>query len=99
MITWGFIPSYGDVVTVDQDFTINGLTICGAYILVTGASGNIVWENAQGNAQYLPNAQSGQVYLLGARKILSSGTVNGTNRTTSATGLAWLGINPLYNTP
>lgn len=99
MITWGFIPSYSDVVVNDVAFTINGLTLVGAYIYVGGASGDIVWENAQGQAQWLPGALLGQTYILGAGRILSSGTVNGTSRVTTATGLVWLAVNQKYNTP
>ena len=96
MITFGFVPSYGDVVTVGQSFTINGLTFASAYISVGGA-GDIVWQNAQGQAQWFPGAQVGQVYILGATKILSSATVNGVTRTTTATSMSWLAIQPLYN--
>ena len=53
MITWGFIAAYGDVVTVDQAFTINGLTILGAYILV-GTSGNIVWKTSTAMLNIFP---------------------------------------------
>lgn len=99
MITLGFIPSFSDEVTIDTAFTINGLTLLGAYIYVSGASGDIVWENNQGDAQWLPAVLTGQSYLLGAQRILSSGTVNGTVRTTTATGLVWMAINQLYDTP
>jgi len=99
MITLGFVPSYSDAVTIDSPFTNNGLTLLAAYIYVTGSSGDIVWENNLGEAQWLPAAQSGQTYLLGASRILSSGTVNGTPRATTATGLVWLAVNQKYNTP
>lgn len=99
MITWGFVPSYSDAVTNNSLFTVNGLTLLATYIYVGGASGDIVWENNQGNAQWLPGALLGQSYILGARRILSTGTVNGTSRTTTATGLVWLAVNQLYNAP
>lgn len=99
MITLGFVPSYSDAVTVDTAFTSNGLTLLAAYIYVSGSSGDIVWENAQGEAQWLPAVLTGQSYLIGARKILSTGTVNGTPRTTTATGMVWMAVNQLYNTP
>lgn len=97
MITWGFIPSYSDAVTNDKIFTINGIQVAAAYIYVSGASGDIVWENAQGQPNWLPACLLGQTYIIGARRILSSATVNGTLRSTTATGLVWLAINQLYN--
>jgi len=99
MITWGFPPSYSDAVTNDTYFTSNGLTLLAAYVYVSGASGDIVWENNKGQAQWLPAVLSGQTYILGAQRILSSGTVNGTTRTTTATGLVWMAINQLNNAP
>lgn len=99
MITWGFPPSYSDAVTNDAFFTNNGLTLLAAYIYVSGASGDIVWENNKGQAQWLPGCVLGQTYILGAQRILSSGTVNGHSRTTTATGLVWMAVNQLNNTP
>lgn len=94
MITWGFVAKYSDVVTLDTDFSIvvagNTLVMESMYILVTGSSGNIVWQNKLGVNCYLPNAQSGALYPIGAAQILTSGVVNGVSRTTSATGLVWL---------
>jgi hypothetical protein len=98
MITWGFVPSYGDAVTVGSLFTINGLTLVATYISVGGA-GDIVWENAQGQPQWFPGAQAGQVYILGARRILASATVNGVSRSTTATSMSWLAVNTLFNAP
>ena len=83
MITWGFPPSYSDAVTNNSFFTNNGLTLIAAYIYVSGGSGDIVWENNKGQAQWLPGCCTlGQTYILGAQRILSTGTVNGTMRTT-----------------
>ncbi len=98
MITWGFVPSYGDAVTVGSPFTINGLTFVSTYIAVGGA-GDIVWQNNLGEAQWFPNAQAGQVYILGAQKILASATVNGISRTTTATSMSWLATTQLNNSP
>lgn len=99
MITWGFVPSYSDVVTIDTPFTIDGLTLVATYIFVSGMAGDIVWENIQGQAQWLPATQLGMTYIIGAGRILSSAVVNGTLRTTTATGLVWLAVNQKYNTP
>ncbi len=99
MITLGFVPKYSDAVTVDTAFTSNGLTLLAAYVSVSGSSGDIVWENSNGEAQWCPGTLTGQSYLMGATRILSTGTVNGTLRTTTATGLVWWAVNQLYNTP
>lgn len=102
MLTLGFPPSYSDAVVNDQYFPLSGsdsTRILAAYIAVTGSTGDIVWENNKGEPQWFPAAQSGQVYILGAGRILSSATVRGTSRTTTATGLIWMGINTLYNNP
>lgn len=98
MITYGFVPSYSDAVTIGNSFTLNNQTFVSAYIVV-GTAGDIVWQNAQGQANWFPGAQAGQVYILGATKILSSATVNGTARTTTASNLTWVAIDPLNNTP
>jgi hypothetical protein len=90
MITWGFVVSYSDLVTVGSPFTINGLTLTASYIYVSGNSGDIVWLNALGQPQYLANAQSGQFYPIGASQIVSSATVNGSTRTTGATNMVWM---------
>lgn len=98
MKTWGFPPSYSDAVTLDAPFTNDGLTLLGAYIFV-GTGGDIVWENAQGQAQWFPGAVTGKWYFLGAAKILSAATVNGNPRSTTAGGLVWFAVNQKYNTP
>lgn len=98
MITNGFVPSYSDAVTIGSPFTSNNQTFVSAYICV-GTGGDIVWQNAQGQPQWLPGALAGQVYILGATKILASGTVNGVSRTTTASNMVWLAVNQVYNTP
>jgi hypothetical protein len=85
MISLGFVGGYSDIASLDALFPYPSL-----YIYISGSAGNIVWENTIGEAQYLPNAQSGVLYPVGARKILSSGTVNGTSRTTTATNIVYL---------
>jgi hypothetical protein len=92
MITWGFVVSYSDVATNDVDFSIDGQTLTSSYIYCQ-TDGNIVWENAYGNPQYIEGAIAGVFYPVGAKRILASGTVNGINRTTSATGIVWLASN------
>jgi hypothetical protein len=99
MITWGFVPSYSDAAVNNVAFTQNGRTFIAAYIFVGGASGDIVWENNQGEAQWFPGSLLGQSYILGAQRILSSGTVNSIPRLTTATGIIWFAINQLTNAP
>jgi|GEM_PF-2031339 hypothetical protein len=102
MITWGFPPSYSDVVVNDQYFTItdtNLTKLTAAYISVTGLSGDIVWENNKGEPQWYPGALQGQNYILGATRILSAATVRGTARSTTATGLVWTAVNTTYDAP
>jgi hypothetical protein len=85
MITWGFVCSYGDEVTLDEN-----LPYPATFIRITGTPGNIVWQNALGVNQYLPAAVVDNLYPIGAKKILTSGTVNGVSRTTTATGITYL---------
>jgi hypothetical protein len=98
MITWGFVPSYSDVVTVGSLFAYNGLNMVASYIFVGGA-GDIVWENNNGDPQWFPGAQANQGYIMGARRILASATVNGVSRTTTATSMVWMSSNTLFNSP
>lgn len=92
MITWGFVVSYSDVATNDDYFVTNGLTLTASYIYCQVA-GDIVWENANGDAQFIEGALAGMLYPVGAARILSSGTVNGNSRTTTATDIVWLASN------
>lgn len=93
MITWGFVVSYSDLATNDAYFTVNGENLTASYIYVAGSAGDIVWENAYGEAQYLKDVQPGALMPVGARRILLSGTVNGTPRSTTATNIIWMAGN------
>jgi hypothetical protein len=101
MITWGFVCGYSDLAVTDSLLTMtinNNLTTFNAsYIQVTGTTGDIVWENNLGIPQYIPNAQPYQLFPVGARRILSSATVNGNVRTTAATNIAWFASAPMGN--
>ena len=96
MLTYGFAPSYGDVVTQGVPFTCAVLTLYIVCLNVTGA-GNIVWINNQGQAQYSDSVPVGWANI-GATQIVASATVNGVSRTTTATISSWLGVQ-LNNIP
>lgn len=87
MISYGFAFGYADAVVLDTNFVKPSI-----YIYVQGAAGDIVFENTAGEAQYLPNAALGY-HPIAARRILTNGTVNGTPRTTTATGMAYCSTN------
>ena len=84
MISFGFAFGYSDYATVDVNFPKPSV-----YIYVSGAGGDIVYQNTAGQAQWLPGAIEAGIYPIAARKILTSGVVNGTERTTTATGLVY----------
>jgi hypothetical protein len=84
MITNGFCFGWSDEATNDVLFPY-----ASSYLSVNGSSGDIVYENTAGIAQWFPGAQQGFMYPIGAKRILSSGTVNGVPRTTTATGIIY----------
>lgn len=84
MITNGFVFGWSDLATLDVNFPY-----ASSYLSISGTTGDIVYENTAGVAQWFPGAQLGFMYPIGARRILSSGTVNGTPRTTTATGIIY----------
>ncbi len=84
MLTLGFAFGYSDMVVLDDLFPK-----ASAYIYVSGDAGDIVYENTVGEAQFFPNAQANNFYPIAAKRILSSGTVNGVSRDTTATELVY----------
>lgn len=98
MQTWGRVAAYSDVAVNDAAFEIDGETFVSQYLFVA-TGGNIVYRNAQGNAQYIAAVPNNTLLPIGAQMILASGTVNGTNRTTTASGITWMASNTLYNSP
>ena len=89
MITLGFTGSYSDAVTVDTTFPLfNGQPFASTYIYV-GVAGDIVWKNPLGVLNWLPGAAVGY-HPISAIEIVSSGTVNGNMRTTTASSMAYL---------
>jgi hypothetical protein len=88
MISWGFAFGYSDYATVDVSFPKPSI-----YIYVSGDPGDIVYQNSNGAAQWLPGVLAGGIYPIAATKILTSATVNGTTRTTTATDLVYCSTN------
>ncbi len=88
MISFGFAFGYSDLATIDVSFPKPS-----CYLWVSGSTGNIVYENTAGDAQYFPNAQGNNIYPIAARRILTSGTVNGVSRTTTATNIVYCSTN------
>ena len=82
MVTLGFTFSYSDNVTTDVNFPF-----VSSYILV-GISGDLVYEAPDGSAQWIPSCPAGY-NPVAAVKVLSTGTVNGTPRATTAGSLVY----------
>lgn len=88
MITNGFAYGISDIVTVDTPFEYRGALLYSSYIYVYTTAGDIVYRNSVGDLQYLPSAALGY-HPIAASEIVTSGTVNGVSRTTSAVGMAY----------
>ena len=85
-IYYGPYATLSDAVTIGTVFQ-KGLS---KYILVAGA-GNIVYENESNELQFIAGVSAGSLLPIVARRIVASGTVRGTPRTTTATNMSWLG--------
>lgn len=83
MYTYGKSFGYSDAVILDTNFPHPS-----TYIYVATTAGNIVYENTAGEQQVLLGAVVGY-HPITARRILSSGVVNGIARTTTAVGLSY----------
>lgn len=94
MHTKGFVPNFSDTATNGVPFnaTVNSVpnTPCISWYLSVVGAGGVVYQNYLGDLQYFV-ALANTTYIVGATQILASGNVNGTARTTSATGIAWYG--------
>jgi hypothetical protein len=88
MITNGISFGISDLVTLDAQFVYNGRNIYTTAIYVGGAPGNIVYINSAGDAQWIQNAALGY-HPIAAASIVTSAIVNGTLRTTTATGMQY----------
>jgi hypothetical protein len=93
-ISLGVAAGYSNVVSVDVPFGNDdqGNPFVSTYIIV-GGTGDIVWRNALGELQFLQNVSSGTTLGIAAIEIVSSGTVYGVPRTTTATVLSALWSN------
>lgn len=88
MISYGFAFGYSAPVVLDTLFAAPSI-----YIYVQGGAGDIVYENTARETQVLVNASLGY-HPIAARRILTSGTVNGTPYTTTATGMCYCSTTP-----
>lgn len=95
MIQYNQNASYSDLVTLDTTIsqTLNGVVtnLITTYVK-PGGTGDIVWLNGSGVPQYLPAAQANQLYKIAATKIVTTATVNGVVRDTTATNIAYLAV-------
>lgn len=93
-VTNGFTASISEAVVLDTTFTdyVTGNTIISSYITIatTGSEGEIVYVDPAGNLRYWPYAFLGY-NPIAAQSILTSAMVDGHSRTTTATGMAWVG--------
>jgi hypothetical protein len=84
MITQGFTFSYSDLVTLDTN-----IPYVSSYIYIpSGSVGDVVFEAPDGTAQWVKGAPAGYSPI-SATRVLTSGTVNGTPRTTTASNMVY----------
>ena len=84
MISYGFAFNYSNLVVLNTYFIYPS-----CYLYVSGATGDIVYLNTAGIAQYFPNAQGNNIYPIAATQVLTSATINGVLRTTTATNIVY----------
>lgn len=95
MQTFGFSCGYAGGVILDAYFSdqVPNYTypLVSSYIVIpsTGTTGLIVYENSSGEVVYTPYGILGY-NPIAARRVLTSATINGVLRTTSATPMGWL---------
>lgn len=83
---YGVFGQLSDIVTLDQPFP-DGLS---KYITV-GVGGDIVYENADGEMQFIPNVLDGAILPIVAKRIVGAANVRTFPRVTSASSLGWIG--------
>lgn len=83
MISLGFTFSFSDVVTLDKNLPYKS-----SYIYVGDTGGDIVYLGSDGTPQWV-NAAGLGYNPIATTRVLTSGTVNGTLRTTSAVGMVY----------
>lgn len=87
MQTFGFSCGFSGEVTLDV-----ALPVPSTYIFLpsTATQGGIVYKNTAGQLQWWPYAVLGY-NPIAATMIVTSGTVDGMSRTTTATPMGWAG--------
>lgn len=93
MKTNGFVCAVSDAITLDSPFQdLQGNPVVSSYIMIPtgGTEGGIVFSDNNGNAAWWPYAFVGY-NPIAATKILTSATVKGIPRTTTAVPTAWAG--------
>ena len=84
MITLGFTFSYSDLVVPDTSFPYQS-----SYIYIgDGGAGDVVYLAQDGTAQWVQGAGVGY-NPIATTKVLSTGVVNGVERTTTATEMVY----------
>lgn len=78
-----------------SDVAVNGVSFPypSSKLYISGNTGDIVYKNTNGLLQWFPAAQQYQSYDIAATQIVATGTVNGTPRSTSATGIVYCSSN------
>lgn len=95
MQTFGFSCGYAGGVVLDEYFSVQvpsyTYPLVSSYIVLpsTATPGLIVYENSAGEAVYTPYGILGY-NPIAATRILTSATINGVLRTTTATPMGWL---------
>jgi len=100
MLTLGGSCGITDAVTLNAYFVKNMETpspankVISTYIYLYGTSGDIVYEDSNGNIRILPSAGIGY-HPISARRILASGVITntGASASTTAVGMAYLAAN------
>jgi len=95
MQTFGFVCGHSGLVVLDTSFSSiisSTYPVVSSYIILpsTATEGGIVYQNSAGETMWWPYAVLGY-NPIAATKILTSATVNGTPRTTTATPMGWAG--------
>lgn len=83
MLTLGFTISYSDYATVGVNFPYPSTYLC------PNTAGDLVYIARDGSTQWWPGMIANALYPISALRIVASGTVNGTPRTTTASNVVY----------